>query len=199
MRNIGKSNKLKPAKTPKLVFVDRDGVINRDPIGDYVKTWKDFHFLPRVLKALQLLTKANYSIVIISNQAGIGDGVFPLKSLRLITKNMLIKMRRSGIKVRGVYYCLHGKRAGCKCRKPQIGLFKQAAKKIFVNKQNTYFIGDKASDVLAGKRYGIKNIFVLTGHGKSDRKKLNYALKPNRITKDLYEAVQYLLKQENYK
>lgn len=178
----------------QVIFIDRDGVINHDPIGDYIKDWKDFVFLPGVLKALKKLTAADYKIVIISNQAGIGDGVFSKTSLRDITKKMLARMAKAGIVIGGVFYCLHGKRAGCKCRKPEVGLFLKAAKRFKFNKKDTFFIGDKATDMLAGKRFGIRTAFVLTGHGKHDRKILDHGTKPDFITKDLLSAIQKIIK-----
>lgn len=177
----------------KIIFIDRDGVINKDPIGDYIKRWKDFKFLPRALKALKKLSDANFRIVIISNQAGIGDGVFTKRALDHITKNMLGQLARNKIFVKDVFYCLHGKQAGCKCRKPEIGLFKKAAQKIKFNKRDTFFIGDKATDIEAGKRYKLKTVYVLTGHGRYDLKKLTKKLKPDLIAKDLSAAVDTIL------
>ena len=194
MRNTGKSSKKKIRKPVKIIFIDRDGVINEDPIGDYVKTWREFRFLPEVLKSLRRLTNAGYRIVIISNQAGIGDGAFSKKSLDQITGNMLLRMKKSGIAIHGIYYCLHGKQANCGCRKPKTGLFKQAATDIPFDPRKTFFIGDKATDVMAGKRFHLKTAFVLTGHGASDLKKLGRQLKPDLIANDLSRAVNSLLR-----
>lgn len=192
MPNIGKSKKRKKNKIEKVIFIDRDGVINCDPIGDYVKTWRDFRFIPGSLEALRRLTKNGYQIVIISNQAGIGDGVYPKKNLTDITRRMLARMKKSGIKIRGIFYCLHGKRAGCSCRKPKTGLFKKAAEKIHFKRRETFFIGDKVSDMLAGKRFGLRNVFVLTGHGRFDQNKLNRSLTPEFIARDLLRAVSFI-------
>ncbi len=180
-----------------IIFIDRDGVINRDPIGDYIKEWKNFVFLPGVLKALKKLTLSKYKIIIISNQAGIGDGVFSKRALDGITKKMLTQMKRNGIKISGIYYCLHGKYAGCKCRKPEIGLFLRAARKFKISKPHTFFIGDKVTDMLAGKRFGIQTAFVLTGHGKYDRKLLTRVTKPDLMTRDLLSAVKKIIKLQS--
>jgi len=163
----------------RFVFVDRDGVINVDPIGGYVKSWKEFRFEPGVLEALKALTELGCKIIVISNQAGIGDGVYPESDLWKIHRRMMLEFRKHGIKIRSAHYCLHGKNAGCKCRKPETGLFEEAMKGVPYDPQDTYFIGDKATDVEAGKRFGIKTIFVRTGHGKWDEPKLTGALRPD--------------------
>ena len=193
MRNIGNSSREAKRRLRKVIFIDRDGVINHDPLDGYVTNWKDFRFLPGVLPALKKLTRAGYAIVIVSNQAGIGDGVYSKKVLQEITKKMLARMKRSRIKIHGIFYCLHGKRAGCNCRKPKTGLFRQAARKIYFKPSETYFIGDKMSDVLAGKRFGLKTAFVLTGHGKIHFRKLNLKTKPDLVAKNLWDATCLLL------
>ncbi len=190
MPNIGKSNSAKSKKLLKVVFLDRDGVINRDPIGDYIKTWKQFQLLPGVMQGLQKLTRADFEIIIVSNQAGIGDGVYPKHALDDITRKMLALFKQNKVQIRGVYYCLHGKNAGCKCRKPEIGLFRRASKNLNYQKARTFFVGDKVSDVLAGKRFGLKTAFLLTGHGKNDFLKLkSLKIKPDLITQNLKEVI----------
>lgn len=182
----------------KAVFVDRDGVINEDVIGDYIKRWKDFRFIPGTVEALKQLHEAGFDIVIISNQAGIGDGVYPKTALDEITKKMLEHLKANGILIRGVYYCLHGKNADCDCRKPKTGLFKQAAHDIAFDPSKTYFIGDKASDVEAGHRFGMRTLFVLTGHGANERHQLKSDTQPEQILPSLKEAVDYLLQDAKH-
>ncbi len=176
----------------KIVFIDRDGVINVDPIGDYVKSWAEFKFEKGALKALKTLTDRGFEIVVISNQAGIGDGVYTESSLRDIHKRMLKTFTQHGIRIRSAHYCLHGKTAGCKCRKPETGLFEDAVKGIEYDPGSTYFIGDKSSDVAAGKRFGIRTLFVRTGHGKTEEAKLEGDLKPDLIAENIEEAVEKL-------
>lgn len=180
----------------KVIFIDRDGVINEDPIGDYIKRWEDFRFIPGVVDALRSLVKDGYEIVVVSNQAGIGDGAYSESTLNQITTNMVAQLKRSGIRIRGIYYCLHGKTAGCECRKPKTGLFDQAARDISFDASKTYFIGDKASDVEAGCRFGLQTLFVLTGHGTNDQKHLDGACSLERIFPSLREAVPYVIAHE---
>ena len=124
-------------KTEKVIFIDRDGVINEDPIGDYVKRWADFKFIPGVLNGMAKLTRLGFQIVIISNQAGVGDGVYEKSELDDITRNMLSEFNKKSIPIRAVYYCLHGKNDNCECRKPKVGLFQQAANEISFDPSKT--------------------------------------------------------------
>lgn len=184
---------LKKQENRKVIFVDRDGVINEDLIGDYIKKWEDFRFIPGAIKALQQLTKAGYGIVIISNQAGIGDGFYTQAALDDITRKMLLEFKNKSIRIDGIYYCPHGKEAGCECRKPKTGLLVRAAKEIRFNPKETYFVGDKATDMAAGKKFGLKNLFVLTGHGSIDQPKLTAELTPEKIFPSIREAADYIV------
>lgn len=182
----------KNARKFPVIFIDRDGVINVDPIGDYIKSWKKFRFETGSLAALKKITDLGYEIIIISNQAGIGDKVYPERELWNIHSNMMKVFAKEGIRVSAGIYCLHGKNAGCKCRKPEIGLFKKAAKHISFDLPRTFFIGDKISDVQAGKRFGLKTIMVMTGHGKLEARQAVGKNKPTHIAKNLFDSVKYL-------
>lgn len=176
----------------RIIFIDRDGVINVDPIGDYIKRWEDFHFEEGSLEAMKELSHRGFSIIIISNQAGIGDGVYPESVLWDIHEKMMAVFKEKDISVEGAYYCLHGKNAGCRCRKPEVGLFERAAAKYQFKAEDTYFIGDKLSDIQAGKAFGLKTVFVRTGHGKLEEKLLKGRLVPDLNADNLSEAVKKL-------
>lgn len=183
----------------KLIFIDRDGVINKDPGGwtkhGYVTRLEDFHFLPGALEAIKDLTDAGYEILLISNQAGINKGYYTLDSLNEITKLMLKEIEKSGGEIKSVYYCPHRPDENCDCRKPNTGLFKQATLGRKVNFSDTYFIGDGITDVKAGNDIGCKTVLVLSG--KTDIKDAESSeIKPNIIRKDLKEAVDYILSKE---
>lgn len=181
-----------PTKS-KIVFIDRDGVINVDPIGDYIKSWEEFRFEKGALSALKKICDAGFEIFLISNQAGVGDGVFSEEALWDIHDKMLAELKKNGISIKAAFYCLHGKQAGCSCRKPEIGLFKKAVEGISYNPDKTFFVGDKASDVQAGKRFGLKTIFLRTGHGQFDEVKLKGEMKPDYVFDHLEQAVKVLI------
>lgn len=181
----------------KVVFIDRDGVINKDPAGwtehDYITKTGDFHFLPDVLRALKNLTENKYKIIIISNQAGVGKGYFTVKELEKVSDYMLKEIEVSGGKISGVYYCIHTKEDNCDCRKPKTGLFKKASGNINFDIGNTYLIGDSPRDIEAGKSFGLKTILVLSGKTHAENlSKLE--VRPDEIKKDLNDAAEFIIR-----
>jgi len=178
-------------KQHKIVFLDRDGVINEFPgHGNYVTKVKDFHFIPRALEALRMMTEEGFTIFVVSNQAGVGRGIFTQDKLDRITNKMIAGVTAAGGKIRKVYYCTHRPDAGCSCRKPDIGSVRRAMKSLHLPEEaarNTYFIGDTKGDIETGYNAGCKTMFVLSG--RENRRYMNgWIVKPDYIVKDLYEA-----------
>jgi len=179
----------------KLIFLDRDGVINKD-LNTYVSQHEDFKFLPGVLGALKDLTKADYEIAIISNQAGIAKGIYTQEQLDEVNEKMIKAIEVAGAKISRVEYCLHEDSDNCDCRKPKTGLFKRVLDDKDINVKEIYFIGDKESDVIAGQRIGCKTILVLCGKTKEADVML-WQTKPDYIKNDLRQAVSWLLNEES--
>ena len=165
-----------------------------DLIGDYIKRWDEFRFETGALEALKTICEMGLEIILISNQAGVGDGVFSESSLWEIHDRMLGELKKKGIRIRDTQYCLHGKEAACECRKPETGLLKKAVEGIRYDPEKTFMIGDKVSDMEAGRRFGIKTILVRTGFGRDAEKELIGERKPDYVVEDLTEAVKILKK-----
>lgn len=145
----------------KVVLLDRDGVINyRPPKGEYVLRWEQFKFLPHAIPALAQLSRRGYEIYLVSNQAGIGRGLMSAEDLFMIHRNMEKELARSGVFVQGIYYCPHRSDEGCFCRKPNIGMFHQAAIEHQINLDNATFIGDDPRDEAAGNAAGCRTILM---------------------------------------
>ena len=178
----------------KVVFVDRDGVINVDR-WKYVETWKEFRFEKGVLDALKALTDKSFNIFIISNQAGVGEGIFTEAAMWKVHEKMIDAMAKRGIVIRGARYCHHAKKAACDCRKPKTQLLEKAVAGIEFDRKKTYFVGDKISDLETGKNFGLRTILVRTGYGRKTEKKLTPALRPEHIVNNLKEAVPIILKE----
>jgi len=183
--------------TRKIIFIDRDGVINKDPSGwtehSYVTRWEDFHFLPNSVNALKRLSDAGYDIIIVSNQGGVSKGYYTEDRLNDINRKMLEEMKKNGVKIKKTYYCVHQDSDNCDCRKPKTGLFKQAEKELGVCAAGNFFIGDGKMDVEAGAGMGMRTILVLSG--KTDLEKTqSWGIKPDYIFDDLAEAVEFILK-----
>lgn len=182
-------------KQNKVVFLDRDGVINKDPEylkRQYVTKWKEFKFLPGVRRAIKKLTDAGYSIYVISNQAGISKKCFTMKDLGTITRNMMKELAKNGGRITDAFYCPHRNEDNCDCRKPKAGLFKKALKRGKIDFKNTFFIGDNIRDVQAGNAIGCRTVLVLSGKVRS-RKDKGWEAKPDFIKRDLLDAVRFIL------
>ncbi len=185
----------------KIVFLDRDGVINKFPgNGNYVTKVKEFHFVPGVLDALRILTEEGFSLFVISNQAGVGKGIYTKQKLQHITRNMLRDVRAHGGKIKKVFYCIHRSDQGCDCRKPEIGSIRKglsSMNKSIRAAQKAFFVGDTESDIQAGHNAGCQTIFVLSG--REDRGYMRkWKVRPDHIAKDLLEAVD-IINQRNMK
>lgn len=179
------------------IFLDRDGVINRYP-GDtkYVTSWREFKFLPRAKKAISLLSRKKYLIFIISNQAGIGKGIYTQDSLSKITRNMLKELKRADAKVDSVYYCIHRDEDNCGCRKPKDGLVRLAIKGRRINLRHSFFIGDTIRDVQTAKAAGCKSILILSGKERLANRK-HWEAQPDFVFRNLYAASKFILNQHN--
>ncbi|MDD5428192.1 MAG: HAD family hydrolase [Candidatus Omnitrophica bacterium] len=180
----------------KIIFIDRDGVINKDPGGwtehNYVTRWEDFHFLPGAKEALKLLNDNGYDIIMISNQGGVSKRCFSQEALDKITDNMLREIEASGAKIKKVYYCVHHDKDNCACRKPKTGLFSRAEKELGIKSAGAYFIGDGKTDVQAGRSMGLKTVLVLSGKTALEDIE-GWEIKPDHIVKDLQEAVKIVI------
>jgi D-glycero-D-manno-heptose 1,7-bisphosphate phosphatase len=183
----------------KTIFIDRDGVINKDPGGwtkyEYVTRIEDFHFLPGSIEALKKLKKKGIKVVVISNQAGISKAFFTQKELNIVTDHMIKEILKKGGEIDKVYYCTHKKDDNCHCRKPKTGLFDMAQKELGLELNGTYFVGDTVTDVMAGRLAGCRTITVLSGKATEDDIK-GWDEKPDYIFKDLLGAVNWLVEKE---
>ena len=157
------------------VFLDRDGVINRE--GGYVHQVDEFHFIDGVFDACREMSKAGYQLIIITNQAGIARGYYTEADFHRLTKWMLNEFRQHGIEIDDVYYCphhpVHGVgdyRRDCDCRKPAPGMIFRAAREHSLDLHHSILIGDKATDIDAGRAAGVGCcVLVQTGHRVSDK------------------------------
>lgn len=183
----------------KVIFLDRDGVINRYPGDkDYVKSWDEFHFLPKVKSSLKKLTDAGFKIFIVSNQAGVSKEIYSQESLDLVTQNMLRELSDDKINIAGVYYCIHRREDNCSCRKPKTGLIDRAVAKLKneglkLEPSGNYFIGDTIQDIETGKAAGLQTILIFSGKEKADNKD-KWTTLPDYTAVDLSGAVDLILK-----
>ncbi|MCX7705653.1 MAG: HAD family hydrolase [bacterium] len=178
----------------KLVFLDRDGVISIFTPDDYIKNWNEFQFLPDAIEGLQMLVKNGFNIVIISNQAGVGRKVFTQQDLWDVTNRMQEELRKNGIELFKVYYCLHTPEDNCNCRKPKTGMIEQFISEYGdFDRSKTFFVGDSDVDIEVGAKSGMKTILVLSGKTKSIEETEKWNYKPDFIVADLKEAAKIIV------
>ena len=189
----------------KAVLLDRDGVINalvyhQDAgIVDAPFTASQFKLLPRVPEAIRLLNEVGLKTAIVSNQPGIAKGHLTRDAFEQFESSMLDGIRSAGGKIDKIYYCLHHPEAHvselrklCDCRKPAIGMLKQAALDLDVRLDECYMIGDGIPDLQAGTRAGCRTIFV--GRWKCEICQFmgDEQVRPDLVAKDLWEACQLI-------
>lgn len=146
-------------KPKKIVFLDRDGVVNKKPPRwQYIKKWSEFEFLPNTIEALSFLSQKGYQIYLVSNQAGIARGKMTRRDLENIHKRMKEVLKRNKVKINGIYYCPHGWDEGCECRKPKPGLLYQAAREHHFDLTKAILIGDSDADREAGEAVGCRTV-----------------------------------------
>jgi D-glycero-D-manno-heptose 1,7-bisphosphate phosphatase len=177
----------------KIIFLDRDGVINQNPRSEYVTSIEEFEFIQSSVVAMRDLSQAGYKIFIISNQQGVGKGIFSRQILDDITNWMLKSLKKEGVKVSGVYYCTHLENSQCPCRKPRAGLIEKATKGLEVDFKEVFFIGDTERDIKTAETAGCKAVLVLSGKTKNADIVNTWQDKPDYIFNDLNEAAKFIL------
>lgn len=139
----------------KALFLDRDGVINIDK--NYVYRISDFEFLDGIFEICRKYQKEGYLIFVVTNQAGIARNIYSEAEFKVLTEYMLERFISEGIHITKVYYCPHHPdfTGPCTCRKPRPGLFFKAAEEFGLDLGASVIIGDKESDMQAGRNAGI--------------------------------------------
>ena len=147
------------------VFLDRDGVINVD--HGYVSTWERFEFLPGVPDALRALQDAGYLLIVVSNQSGIGRGYYCEADVESLNQAVAQHLGSTvGVTLSGFYHCPHHPteaegefRRQCDCRKPAPGMIRQAVLDHGIDLKTSLLVGDKDSDIEAGRAAGVARLF----------------------------------------
>ena len=148
-------------------FLDRDGVINAD--HGYVVRWEDFELLPGVEAALRALQDLGYQLVIVTNQSGIGRGLYTELDFAALNEALRTHLGISGVDIAGIYHCPHHPSEArgeylqvCDCRKPAPGLLLAAIADLGIDPEQSIMVGDKPSDMEAALRAGVARRFQVT-------------------------------------
>jgi histidinol-phosphate phosphatase family protein len=143
------------------VILDRDGVLNRrPPRAQYVRRPEEFEWLPGAREALALLKESGYTVIVVSNQAGVARGVMSAVDLEAVHERMRAEAAESGGSVDRIYCCPHDWDDGCDCRKPAPGMLLQAQRDFDLDLTRTPFIGDDERDRQAADAAGCPSVLV---------------------------------------
>ena len=186
-------------KMTKAIFLDRDGTINKEVNG--VTNTKLLTLLPDAARAIKEMKRRGFLMFIVTNQAVVARGYITEARLGDIHKELLRRLRKNGAEIDGVYVCPHHATEGvgqykkkCSCRKPRPGLIKKALRQFAIDPSQSFFIGDMTTDILTGKRAGLKTILLETGHGGKDGR---YAIAPDYRAKNLLDAVSVISREKS--
>lgn len=146
------------AKDTRAIFLDRDGTLI-DDVG-YLHSIADVRMLPGVIEGLTKLSKAGYKFYIITNQSGIGRGMYSEADMQKVNDFLIKEFAQAHVPIAGVYFCPHKPNDGCGCRKPGAELILKAAQEHGLTLNGSWMIGDKCSDVLAGKNTNLQTIKI---------------------------------------
>jgi D-glycero-D-manno-heptose 1,7-bisphosphate phosphatase len=173
-----------------LVMIDRDGVINEDS-GEFIKSVAEWRPIKGSLEAIAALTRAGWRVTVVTNQSGIGRGLYDEQTLGAIHDHMRERVRAAGGELAGVYYCPHLPEDGCECRKPRPGMFRALERELGVSVVGAPYVGDRLSDVEAAEAVGAQPMLVRTGTGAATEALLQGRAVP--VFDDLAAAARSLL------
>lgn len=152
----------------KLIILDRDGVINQDS-DQYIKSPDEWRPIPGSLEAIARLNQWGYRVVVVTNQSGVGQGLYEMDTLNAIHDKMVKAAAQVGGRIDAIFFCPHTNDDKCSCRKPQPGLLQEVARRYNADLAGVPAIGDSLRDLQAAAAVGAQPILVLTGKGKKTR------------------------------
>jgi len=174
------------------VFLDRDGTLVRET--GYLADPDGLELLPGVAGALRDLAAADLPLVVISNQSGIGRGLFWESDVHAVMARLRRMLRERGVELTAIYFCRHRPEDDCPCRKPRTGLLLRAAEDLQLALGQSVMIGDKRIDAATGARAGGQGILVRTGYGGEEERRPEARLPaPDHVSDDLAAAVAWWL------
>ncbi len=144
----------------KAIFLDRDGVINKE-LGDYVKQLSDFEILPHVVEGLKIFQENGFLLIVVTNQGGISKQEYGRSEMESMHQYLKQSLFKEDIVLNHIYYCPHHpNQSKCLCRKPASLLVERALAKYQIDPSQSYFIGDKQRDIDCGMAVGVKGFLI---------------------------------------
>jgi D-glycero-D-manno-heptose 1,7-bisphosphate phosphatase len=177
----------------RAVFLDRDGVITQDP-PHYAHRIDQLTLIDGSGPAIKKLNDAQFKVIVITNQSGVAKGMYDEEDIRIFNREMIRQLNQTNAHIDAIYYCPHHPEAevqkyriDCGCRKPKPGMLLEGGKRFNIDFKSSFLVGDKWSDIEAGRTAGCRTILVKTGHGIQEYKRENGSV--DYIAIDLLDAV----------
>ena len=172
----------------KTIFLDRDGVINKEK--NYLYKINDFEFIDGIFESCKHFQSMDFTIIIITNQSGIGRGLYKMEDFNKLTDWMLSKFNENDVKILDVFHCPHLPVNNCQCRKPKPGMFIAAKNKHNINMKESWIIGDSERDITAASSAGITNTILVRSGQKinEENSQARYFLNSIKDTMDLVKS-----------
>ena len=183
--------------TNKAILLDRDGTLIREL--HYLHDPEQVVLEHNVAPGLRRLRDAGYLLIVITNQSGIGRGLFGEQDYRAVQARLAELLAAEGVQLAGAYHCPHHPTEArgeylreCDCRKPGTGMLEAAIRDHDLDRGQTFLVGDNASDIGAGVRAGLRSVLVRTGYG-TQHERLEGQHQPDHVADDLEAAAGYIL------
>jgi D-glycero-D-manno-heptose 1,7-bisphosphate phosphatase len=176
-------------KGQKTIFLDRDGTLIEEV--NFLHRVEDLRFFDYTVDAVRRLKAAGYLVIIVTNQSGIGRGLYSADEMHAIHEQIQVGLTE---KLDGFYFCPHLPDSGCACRKPRIGMIEQAMVEFEIDLENSWMVGDKLLDIELGFNAGTRTAMVRTGYGALHGAGLER--EPDIVAETLIEAVDHILSSE---
>lgn len=174
------------AERRKAAFLDRDGTLVEEV--NFLSKVEDLRVFPFTFEAVRHLKDAGFLVIVVTNQSGIGRGIYDDAAMHSIHDAMQSQL--DGM-IDAFYFCPHLPCDGCECRKPNVGMFETAVTDFGIDLSVSWMIGDKKIDVEAGKKAGTRTAHVMTGYGRGHANRLS--ITPDVRAEDLLDAVRQAL------
>jgi D-glycero-D-manno-heptose 1,7-bisphosphate phosphatase len=174
-------------KIVKAVILDRDGTLIREK--EYLHDPQGVELVPGVPEGLALLRRHGYSLIVATNQAGVGRGLYSLEDMHAVNARLQALLAGQGTRLDAVYYCPHAPEEQCRCRKPAPGMLERAVCERGISLESSFVIGDKESDVLFGRNAGMRAILVRSGYGAETERQ---GTRATYVADTLYDAARWI-------
>jgi D,D-heptose 1,7-bisphosphate phosphatase len=182
------------------VFLDRDGTLLEE--AGYLDRLERLAFFPYAIDAVRLLNRAGFAVVIITNQSGIGRGMYGEQFVKETHDVITARMHAGGAILDGFYYCPHhpdasieSYRKDCDCRKPAPGMLTRAAADLDLDLARSFSVGDKWTDVQVGQAAGARGVLVRTGYGRLNEATPLPGVSPAAVAENVIAAVAWILRE----